>query len=257
MGGTNLTLLARPPSPHAPQFGKRLAARSVREEKVIGRQCSYTGEKQANTRGQHNGVLGAFPTEKISLVKLNGQRIDGITANVQTKTIFIEDVALPIEEGDKLVRALPNGLVEMYLVLDRGYFGGTGNHGGRPSLGAIGPHYQVKVQKESSIKVAQQGTTIYNLTGANPRVNVHSIDRSFNVVTTSPTTLFEEMKRTITEQVQDAQRKTELLRCVDDLEEAKDTPAFLDRYKALMAVAADHLTLLAPFLAALAQMLHH
>ncbi len=165
---------------------------------------------------------------------------------MQSGRIFIEDTTLPVEEGDKLIRALPNGLLETYIVLDRGYF---------PGLDEISAHYQAKVRKESSPKAEQQAaTTIYNLTGANPRVNVHSIDRSFNVVTASPTTLFEAMKRAITDGIQDPHRKTELLRHVDDLEEAKDTPAFLDRYK---AVAADHLTLLAPFLPALAQMLHH
>ena len=63
------------------------------------------------------GILENFPTEQISRVKQAGQRIDGITANVQTRTIFLDDAALPIEEGDKLVRTLPTGLGETYGVL--------------------------------------------------------------------------------------------------------------------------------------------
>jgi hypothetical protein len=138
--------------------------------------------------------------------------------------------------------------VEKYLVLDRGYVG---------SHGSFSAHYQVKVRKESAISVEQRTTTIYNLTGTNPRVNVNSFDASVNVVTASLATIFEEIRKAITDNVRDASHQAEILSQVDKLEAAQDTPSFIDRYKDLVAVAADHLTLLTPFLPALTQMLHH
>ena len=79
--------------------------------------------------------------DKVSLIKDDGSRFDNIKANVQPDKILINDVSLPIEEGDKLIRTLPNNLVERYIVLDRCYYAG---------IGGIPPHYQVKVRKESA-----------------------------------------------------------------------------------------------------------
>jgi predicted nucleotide-binding protein len=79
-----------------------------------------------------------FPTpDKITLIKSNGERISDIDALVQPKMILIQDEKLPIEEGDIIEHGLPSGLIEMFTVLDRGFFS-------FPS-----PHYQVKVQKGS------------------------------------------------------------------------------------------------------------
>ncbi|OOR59994.1 hypothetical protein BGP34_04095 [Bacillus mycoides] len=65
-------------------------------------------------------MFTTFPTQEVSLLKQNGQCIDDIEAHIQSKVIFIEDISIPIEEGDKILRVLPNGLSETYLVLDRG-----------------------------------------------------------------------------------------------------------------------------------------
>jgi hypothetical protein len=188
-----------------------------------------------------------FDVSRISLVKQDGTRINDIHAHVQPTMIFIDDAALPIEEGDRFLRRLPNGLAERYLVLDRGYWDGPG----------MRPHYQVKVRKETGISVERQAATIYNVQGANPRVRVNSLDASVNVVTTSATSVFPQLKQVINDTVPDDDRRAELLSHVEDLERAQGTPSFLERYKAFMAVAADHLTLLSPFLPALTQMLHH
>ena len=76
--------------------------------------------------------------DNVKLVKQNGQVIENIIANVQPKLIFIDDVKIPIEEGDHIIRKLPNGLEEIYKILDRGFYN---NSGGIPA------HYQIKVQK--------------------------------------------------------------------------------------------------------------
>jgi hypothetical protein len=188
-----------------------------------------------------------FDASRLSLVKQDGTRINDIYAHVQPTMIFIDDASLPIEEGDRFLRRLPNGLAERYLVLDRGYWDGPG----------MRPHYQVKVRKETSFRVERQAATVYNVRGANPRVSVNSFDASVNVVTTAAPSVFQQIKKVINDTVPEDGRRAELLNQVDNLERAQGTPSFLERYKAFMAVAADHLTLLSPFLPALTQMLHH
>ena len=70
----------------------------------------------------YHSIFSEFFNAKVTLKKQNGEEYTDIPASVQSKKIFIDDVSIPIEEGDHLVRKLPNGLEEYYLVLDRGYF---------------------------------------------------------------------------------------------------------------------------------------
>ena len=63
------------------------------------------------------------------------------------------------------------------------------------------------------------------------------------------------MRKTVQQAVEDSEVSTELLRRIDDMQAAIGSPGFAGRYKEFVAVAADHLTLLAPFLPALTQML--
>jgi len=96
-------------------------------------------------------MLSGMLKDKVTLIKQDGTEITDIKANVQTKIIFIEDGRLPIEEGDKLVRYLSNGLSESYLVLDRGYY--------EKQMG-FDAHYQVKVVKETTRELTKPAPTM-------------------------------------------------------------------------------------------------
>lgn len=189
-----------------------------------------------------------FMTDKVSLMKQDGKRIDDIGAQVGKK-IIISDATLPIEEGDRIIRTLPNGLVETYLVIDRGFIQSPSRMSGIP------PHYQVSVRKESAIPAVDARSIVYNLYGPNSRINNNSIDSSMNVVNTSPEDLFSKLRETIAAEVEDASKKAQLLNHVDELEKTRGTAAYLEKYKAFMSVLADHIGVLSPFLPALAQML--
>ena len=89
--------------------------------------------------------------DTISLVKKDGRRFDNIISNVQSEKIFTDDTTLPIEEGDKFIRELPNGQVEDYLILDTGFMKGQR---------LIPDHYQVKVRQETAIQ--DESTTLVN-----------------------------------------------------------------------------------------------
>src|SRR5260370_9252307 len=91
--------------------------------------------------------------DHVTLVKRDGRRFENLSASVQSGTVFTNDPNLPIEEGDTFERRLPNDLVEIYEVIDRGYLEGRGS---------ISSHYQSKVRKllASSPKKDSRGTML-------------------------------------------------------------------------------------------------
>lgn len=97
---------------------------------------------------------------------------------------------------------------------------------------------------------------IYNITGANTRINTNSVDASVNIVNTSSDRLFEEMRKTVAEKILDGGKQSELLKIIGEMEASKDDkPRFFDRYTAFVAVLADHVGLMSAFLPALGQLL--
>jgi hypothetical protein len=190
-------------------------------------------------------MLRNFMKDTVALIKPSGERIDGIRAAVTPGKVFIDNGGLPLEEGDTLERALPNGLVERYRVLDRGYFAAF--HG-------QAAHYQAKVEKESAPRPRSTGSIVYNVSGPNARINVHSSDNSTNVVNVAPAQLFKQLVAAIEAGVQaDTERKALITR-VSALEEGSRSGSFLSAYQQFIAAAANHMTIVAPFLPALAQL---
>ena len=185
--------------------------------------------------------------DKVTLIKKDGNRFENIRAFVQSDKIFTDDPAIPIEDGDVFERTLLNGIVERYTILDAGYRQGTGG---------IKSHYQSVVRKQTKIDLSTQSSPIvYNLTGPNVRVNIQSIDSSTNLVEVEPTELFGRIRAAIDQSVQDGELLKKLQEKVTELEKTQGTPGFAARYKELMALAANHMTLLAPFIPALLQMM--
>lgn len=88
------------------------------------------------------------------LLKRDSSVIDGIKAVFSNSSILVEDVSVPIEEGDTFERILPSGIKERYLVLDSDFFSGS------PGIPA---HYQVKVEKQMPYQTTASGQTINSL----------------------------------------------------------------------------------------------
>lgn len=192
-------------------------------------------------------LLKQFSRDTVLLKKQNGEVISDIKANVQKDRIHIHDNTLPIEEGDRLVRKLPNGLEESYIVVDRGY---------REKFHSIDAHYQCHVQKESSIQYEKWASSITNhFYGANSRVNIGSTDNSSNVVNINKENIFDELRTVINEKISSENDSKILLGLVDGMEEVKGTPSFIEKYKDFMESAANHMSVLSPLLPALAQIL--
>lgn len=183
--------------------------------------------------------------DRLTIVKQDGQVITNVRASVQGKTVFISDEKVPLEEGDKLYRELPSGLSETFVVEDRGFF--------NSSIGMS--HYEAKVRKEGNIdkKVLDRIVNVYNVTGQNAKVNINSVDNSTNTV--SSERLFVDLRNAIGS-ISDVQVRERSLKVVEELERAKGSASFADKYKELIQTLANHVTIIAPLLPALALLLH-
>jgi hypothetical protein len=118
--------------------------------------------------------LQSLMKDKVTLVKKDGTVLKtDIPAAVTSGQITTFVTEFPIEIEDHLLRQLPNGMVEDFVVSDPGYQSGI--------AGAIPPTYQVKVHR-SGAPAASPQTIIANFHGPNSRMNVNSTDNSVNVV---------------------------------------------------------------------------
>lgn len=185
-------------------------------------------------------------TENLTLVKANGQEIPNINAYVQPEQIHIEDGNLPIEEGDTLRRVLKNGLIEEYLVLDRGYYSG-GN--------LVSSHYQSKVRKKTAITHPAPVNNNYAVNGDNSRINIGSSDYSTNTVNAGDVSLFTGLRKAIETHVKDESQRTLILERVTEMEATQQTPDFTAKYQAFIQQAANHMIVVTSFIPALSQLL--
>lgn len=156
--------------------------------------------------------------DTITLLKKNGEKVEEIKASVQPKKIFIQRSDILIETGDLLQRNMSNGGEETYEVVDPGFHE---RHGGIPA------GYQMTHRKLGlpEAEKAVQSIT-YNFSGANARVNHHSVDNSTNVVNVNPditdhiTMLRQEIQRLV-----EGSQQQEALEIVDAIEVQFEAPS--------------------------------
>ena len=94
----------------------------------------------------------------------------------------------------------------------------------------------------------------FNLRGHNQRVNINSTDNSTNIVQNG--TPFAEIRSALEAGIADGLEKSRLFETLQELESSKDRETASTRYGAFVTLAANHMTLLTPFLPALAHWLH-
>jgi hypothetical protein len=190
-----------------------------------------------------------FPTpDKVTLIKSDGSRIDKIEALVQSKIIFLPDEKLPIEEGDIIERILPNNLIERYTVIDRGFISNPFGYGDN--------HYQVKVQKISSLSSQKQtNTTIIHQTGDNPKVNINSEDKSISIVNKIDFKEFEEIEKLLKNEISNENEKEICLASLNELKKSVGQETYVEKYQKFIATVSNHITIIAPFIPFLTQLL--
>lgn len=111
---------------------------------------------------------------------------------------------------------------------------------------------QILVARLKTARMSTQPTIIYNFHGANARVNNNSVDASVNVVTVSEKQLFDDVKKALAT-LSDMEAKARLTKEVETLQAQTEKPSRMAGYLKFIEHAANHLTVLSPFLPALAQ----
>lgn len=188
-----------------------------------------------------------FLNEHVTLIKKDGRRFENLPAAVQSDVIMTNDPQIPIEDGDSFERRIPSGVTERFLILDAGF---------KPKFHSFDAHYQSKVRKETAVARSQPPTqVVYNLSGANSRVNIQSADLSTNIVNVEAAALFEALRGSLEKAILDQALRQQLREAVDAMQAAAGTRDFSDRYKTFIGLAADHVAVFGPFLPALTQLL--
>lgn len=191
-----------------------------------------------------------FRKDDVTLVKQSGDRVEGIKAMVKPAENLIRVLAedAVIEDGDTLLRHLPNGVTEDYLVLNSGY---------KEKPGGLPAEYYAQVEKRTALKPSSSPhNAVYNVTISGPgsRFNLNSNDLSVNVIDVNPDQLFKELRGAIAQEVEDDDKRGLLLRHVGELKKANGTPK---AYTAFVSIVADHLAVVPPFIPALSQLLQN
>jgi len=117
---------------------------------------------------------------------------------------------------------------------------------------------EIECRKDLQNTSAKNSSVIgntFNLSGSHSRVNVQSHDQSASVTIQNTENVFAEIRQTLERGIGSEQVLTQMLGKLADLEEAKGTDRFMQKYQAFIASAANHVTLIAPFIPALTQML--
>lgn len=174
--------------------------------------------------------------EDVTIYRQNGQCIK-TKALVQKVKIFIKDVTIPICVGDVIERVLPSGIKERLAVTNA-----TCNPNSR-----LLAHWEIEYEKEGSVKHSERGINLAGSIYAN-RVYIQSTDNSTNITNLMDNSVFEELRKLIEEKIEN---NGKILEALSDLEENVNKPTALDKFNNFIQIAADYMTLIAPFLPAI------
>lgn len=123
-------------------------------------------------------VFSQLMTDRISILKKSGERIEDIKAAVSSNSITTDANGVLIEPGDLVSRKMSNGAQESFVVIDPGF---------HEAFHSIPAGYQMKVRKLGLPEAEQAVQNItYNVNGMNARITQNSVDNSTNIVTINP-----------------------------------------------------------------------
>ena len=93
-----------------------------------------------------------------------------------------------------------------------------------------------------------------DLKGDNNRINIHSEDRSVNIVNKTSEEIYAELRSLIQSNFDSIKNREVLLESVRNMEKADSKSRFLKAYSSFVSLAADHVSLFEPFFLALLQL---
>jgi len=115
---------------------------------------------------------------------------------------------------------------------------------------------KTKIDRRRLMAKESSPITNYYVQGENARVNVNSSDNSVNVVMESEEEFFGTLQQRIESGVPEGSERRKILDALIVLRESHGKPSFAQRYTDFMAAAANHITVIVPFIPALTEMLH-
>jgi hypothetical protein len=181
--------------------------------------------------------------EKIDIVAPDGSVRCHVVGYYGGTQFVIDDMKVDVRAGDQIRRMLPNGREEAFIVQDPKFY----------PAGPFGPHYQVKIGRGNVLSKQPGVNYDIHVSGSNSRVNIASTDQSLNTVVSGG--VFNEIRRALEGQIQDEGAREQLKNLLSELEAARDQKSFISGYQAFIASAANHITIIAPFLPALTELL--
>ena len=121
-------------------------------------------------------------------------------------------------------------------------------------LESLGPDSDFSLEADAQRQIPHT-VNIYNLHGAQSRVNIESTDQSVNVSTITEQQVFSGLRQAITESMPDDGERATILEKLNALEKSVHSSDFLSKYQAFINTVANHMTIILPFIPALTQML--
>jgi hypothetical protein len=187
-----------------------------------------------------------FPKSELKIVSPEGTIRSVENGLVDSKQIIIPNKKAVIYAGDEIRRKLPNGTEEAFEVVDPVYFDGL--------HGAIPAHFQVKIRRKGAFPAGKGGNFTFNVSGPNARVNIGSQDHSQNIA--AGNSVFVELREKVQSTLTDPEERSHLLSLIENMEKSVDNrSAFATAYQNFISSAANHMTLIAPFLLAITNFL--
>jgi len=156
--------------------------------------------------------------------------------------IVIKGANVVVHPGDEIRRELPNGTEEAFTVINPVFYDAH-----------FGPHFQIKVRRKGMFPAHAGGNYNVSVTGSNARVNIGSHDQSTNVVVGD---IFGDICDALKSAIKDEEQLDSLLLATAEMRhEQGNREGFLPAYQKFISLAAEHMTVIAPFLPALAGMI--
>ena len=94
----------------------------------------------------------------------------------------------------------------------------------------------------------------YNVSGNNARVNIDSTDNSVNIVETNDLKIFQDLKD-IASKIENESERINVIESIEAMEAEAGKEKFADKYKNFISTAANHMTLFAPFIPPLTELI--
>lgn len=111
----------------------------------------------------------------------------------------------------------------------------------------------IYLHKEEPSAPSPPTNITFNINGTNTRVNINSQDFSVNTVEID-NAVFSDL-RYASEQIKDEEKKKIIIDAIDEMEKSSGTNAFVSKYKDFISTISDHMTVFAPFIPILSDLI--